>query len=395
MAQKFENEVLILIKARDESEKTFGRVSERTRKFARDIEKNQKGAADQLAGIFKAVGFVEGGFKSLAIATEAWNGDLDKAVELAKSLPFGLGAAFTAGEQLGNALFGVNKELAESNRLTEEQSRRNKVLETQAKTRQAGLKTLASLNERLLVARASGFDKQRVRLEIDRQKAISEINKNAEKDRSDVSEKIRRESLKKIAELHHFNLLEIAIAETSAERAAADAASKQAAEDAAMVKSKADALRQGELSDQQALEQAKSDTRRLALEAQGRDLEAQQEMIKQNFRVRIREAEEAGRAEVAIELKTQRDLKLFAAQKEDTDLDSSGPSGAQVREQQSRFLTGVPEAATQFGSIDPVVEEQKQTNAMLAKLGSEMEALNKNLTKNPPLQLASGTASGA
>lgn len=352
MAQKFENEVSILIKARDVSQSVFDDRAKKTSDFAKKIKSSQKGAADQLAKIFTAVGFVEGGFKSLAIVTEAWNGDLDKSIELAKSLPFGLGAAFTAGQQLGDALFGVNKELEKSNALLEEQARRSKILDTQAKTRQAQLKTANSLTDELRIARAEGFDKDRIAVEIDTQKRIKAIREEGAKDNSEISARIERDSIEIVVELRAIALKEIAIARAEA----IDAEGRK-------VFAEMDRRRDAEIRANEEVARAKNDANRKLLAQSKADAKFL--------------ADEAKKAQAKI------------------DSERPGESQTQARGQQARFLTGVSEAATQFNKADPVVKEQKETNVLMGSLIAEMQNFSKAFGKAPFFKLASGTASGA
>ncbi len=398
MAQKFENEVVILLKAQDLASSKIRKVSNSIRKFNADQAKQTSGA-DQLANIFKAVGFVEAGLKSATIAASLFKGELEDAETAAKALPFGIGAAFSAGQELGRAIRGINKELERSNALIEQQVRKNKVLEDQAKARKAGITNLKSINDQLRLAQASDFDRQRIQLEIETQARLDKVRETALKDRSEFSENFQRAQFRKIRELEAIELKKINFAQSIARGEAGKAIIKERADAAAMAAREAETLRRDELSNQQALEQAKSDTRRLALEAQGRDLEAQEEMIRQGFKVQIQAAQEAGRKFVVIELEKQRKLALLEAQRAAAQ-DAAGDervegTATQTRQQQSRFLTGAAEAATQFGGPEPIVVEAKKSNTLLELVNKHLAELSKQLTKNPPLIIARGTASGA
>jgi len=351
MAQKFENEVVILLKARDETAKTFGKVSKSTKKFAKDLnEKVGAGAANNLAKVFGILGSIEGGMKGINAVTELFSGNIEDAAEKMKTMPLGIGPVFTAVQDLAFAWAGVNDAIEEANRLVEEQNRRNKVLETNAKRRVVGLQTLETLNHELRMAKASEFEKQKIQLEHDTAQRIKKIREDGAKEQSAFSEKMTQAAIAKVLELEKIRAKEIAVARAEA----ADAEGKAFL--------------------------AELDKKKEA------EIKAAQEVAKEKLRVNNKLLDEQKKAALA---------EKKEAEKEQARIDALAVSPTDAREQQSRFLTGAAEASTQFAAQDPVVAEQKKTNSALDAVAESIDKLALKFESNPILRMAEGSAAGA
>lgn len=350
MAQKFENEVVILLKARDETAKTFGKVTKSTKQFADNLNaKAGAGAANNLAKVFGVLGSIEGALKGVNAVTELFSGNIEEAADKIKSMPLGIGPVATAIQDIQFAWFGVNDAIEEANRLVDQQTQRNKVLETSAKRRIAGIATLESLNQELALKKAGEFEAQTLALRFDTQRRIKKIREDGAKEQSEFSENLTRQAVAKALELEKLKLKEINLAHSAAMQ-------KEGEAFLAELKKKEEA----EIKSAEAVAKAKSDANKKLIDAHK-----------------------------AAQKKADSD-----AEKERQKADALAVSPTDAREQQSRFLTGAAEAASQFAQQDPVVVEQKKTNTALAVVSLSIDKLTKQLMKNPTLRLAEGTAAG-
>ena len=370
-------DVEILLKARDEASGTLKQVQRQLdeleklgRTSAAAIGKATGGGKDDLEGtrpllrLFGLAAKLRIGVDAVTLSAHAMNGEWDKAAEVVKGLPLGIGAMAQSLELVLGIVTGVTSELAELDAQAKENAREGARKDAILAAKQAADAYGETLERNLKLATAA-TEAERTKLQIQFQ---------------------LEDQLKRIADTAKvtFDQGEAGTQSDVARRVAS--ANTQNAEMAAFRKL--------------ANEEAALDSQIREKEARGRgdELAADIERIKEKFRVEIAEAERANELLKAGKLAALRDIEIGEAAVEDAkrriDADVKDRLGAVERFKadrkseegslqrggtsafESRFLTRVPGANVDVvkntGELVQATKQQKRRDEERNQLLSEI-----------------------
>ena len=353
-------DVEILLKARDEASAKVKALEDRLKTLQAT---NQKALDDvgKLASLGKAVatlGAAEGAMRGIGAISSALSGDWEKAANAVKSIPFGIGSAATAMEDMLAEMLGINEELDKIKEKMAEMRERAREANKQFSMRVNLQKQLENTRRDVRLG-ATENDIQREKLSIlfDEEIQVDALNASVEglrqteqltKDILEIQEKIRERTTQKLIALHKREQEQLEKKAQATQEAEQKKAQTEA--DAALKRSNT-------------LKDLESQILQAQLRAAGENEKAQIEAIRRRFAVQIEEAKRANDEEKALKLAQLRDLELAAVESTKSEVAKVRQERLSLSVQSARFLQSAPGFREDKG-----VQAQQQTAKSTAML---------------------------
>lgn len=368
------DDVTILLGARDQATPVINRLQSTLTKLSSDA-----GPSLAIGKVFAAMGAVEGATRGIAAASAIWNGELDVAAENIKRLPFGLGSAASALEDMLKIATGHNEKMAELQGLQDaaaaKERERKGILDAQESIQK---KLLALQQQAAREAPGTQFEREQVALVQKREQAMKELDDLAQK----IAARPGTATYQRLAEAR--KLLQEQFA-----RDIADAFDKEQENQRRLAetrKSELNAEREKAFSIQQQRLDLDSELKVARLRALGEDEAAEVESIRRRYAARIAEAEKASDNEAKYKLQQLRELDIAEAR--DRNKKSGGSSKiSQLQALESRFLSRAPGV----GEVDPTLKPTQDTASNTAKMLVKLDQVSKAIaTLRQPFQVGIG-----